>query len=217
MTLVPPQGRSDLPSGWDANTVSGTTAPTAGTPGLTVEGTGDEGLNLIGTATPGDGLAGVFINGQGDEGVTIKAIGGGTHDLWLIAASSFVSGEVILNTTTLHANGAARINQLSPLFTITSGALPTQQFVSGTAAQVSTSRDVEVHTPVTMNSLIATVATCTVALSPDNVTFSTLCVWTEPVGVAFAGSIIDVTCRVPAGWYLKLTTAQAVLGLSTYY
>lgn len=112
---------------------------------------------------------------------------------------------------------APTLGQTSPLFTITAGALPTQQFVSGTAAQVSTTRDVEVHTPVTMNSLVATIATCTVALSSDNVTFSTLCIWTEPVGVALAGTIIDAHVRVPAGWYLKYTTAQAVLGLSTYY
>lgn len=215
-----------LPPAWDANTVEGTTAPSAGTAGMTVEGTGDKGLNLIGTATPGDGLAGVYVKGRGDEGITLDSIGA---PLYILAngggAVHFFSGATVPVTmdgplqaaAALAANQSPRLSQLSPVFTTISGALATQQFVSGAAAQVSTTADVEVHTPVTMNSLIATSATCKVELSPDNTTFSTLCIWTEPVGVAFAGSIIDVSVRVPAGWYLKLTTAQAVLGLSTYY
>jgi hypothetical protein len=56
------------------------------------------------------------------------------------------------------------------------------------------------------------------ALSPDDVTYSTLAVVTEPAGVALDGTILPVKVRVPAGWYLKLTAnAQAVLGLTTYY
>ena len=183
---------------------------------MTVTGQGDKGLNLVGIATPADGLAGVFIAGQGDEGVTILSNGSGAHDLYLLGDTLHV-GQLQLDVDTTAAVGVPRLSQLSPKYTTTSGALATQQFVSGAAAQVSTTGDVEVHTPVTFNSLVATIATCTVDLSPDNTTFSTLCVWTEPVGVALAGTIHDVTCRVPAGWYLKLTVAQAVLGLSTYY
>lgn len=100
---------------------------------------------------------------------------------------------------------------------INSGALPTQAFASGVAAQILTTRDVEAHTPVTFNSTAGAAATCTVALSPDNVTYSTLAVWTEPLGVALAGTILDVAVRVPAGWYLKLTVVNAVLGATTYY
>lgn len=131
---------------------------------------------------------------------------------------TFNSGRLTAVGAATTATGVPSLNQLSPVATITSGALPTQQFVSGTAAQVSTTRDVEVHTPVTFNPGVATTATCKVELSPDNTTYSTLCTWTEPVGVALDGTILDVTCRVPAGWYLKLTVnAQAVLGLSTFY
>lgn len=108
--------------------------------------------------------------------------------------------------------------QVSAAANIAAGALPTVQLVSGTAYQPPTINDTQVHTPVTFSPGAATIATCTVALSPDNTTFSTLCVWTEPVGVVLAGTIHDVAACVPQGWYLKLTVnAQAVLGLSTYY
>lgn len=128
-----------------------------------------------------------------------------------------VGGNVLVPIATA-IGAAARISQVSPLFAITSGALPTQQLVTATGAQISTTGDVEVHTPVTFNPGVATTATCLVELSPDNVTYSALTTWTEPVGVAFAGTIHDVSVRVPAGWYLRLTVnAQAVLGLSTYY
>lgn len=114
-------------------------------------------------------------------------------------------------------NGAPQISQLSPKFTITSGALPTATLASGTAAQLSTTRDVESHTAVTFNPGVATTATCTVALSSDNTTFSTLCVVTKPVGTVFDGEIEDVVVRVPAGWYLKMTVVNATLGTTTYY
>jgi hypothetical protein len=101
---------------------------------------------------------------------------------------------------------------------ITSGALPTQQFVSGTGARLLTTRDVEAVTPVTFNPGAATTATCTVALSPDNVTYSTVGIETEPAGVALDGTVHLVKVTVPAAWYLKLTVnAQATLGLTTYY
>lgn len=110
-----------------------------------------------------------------------------------------------------------QLGQLSPFGTILTTALPTVQLVTTVGAQVSLTGDVEVHTPVTFNPGVATTATCLVELSPDNVTYSALCTWTEPVGVAFAGTIQDVSVRVPATWYLRLTTTNATLGLSTYY
>lgn len=127
-------------------------------------------------------------------------------------------GTYTLPAAATAATHAPRLNQLSPLATITSGALPTATLVSGTGAQISTSRDVETVTPVTFNPGVATTATCTVALSPDNTTYSTLGVETEPVGTVLDGTIHLVKVRVPAGWYLKLTVnAQAVLGTTTYY
>lgn len=132
-----------------------------------------------------------------------------------VQATTSVTGATVVGATSVTGGS---FPQLSPANVITSGALPTQQLVSGTGAQVSTGEDVEVHTPVTFTPGVATTATCAVALSPDGVTYSLLCTWTVPVGVALDGFVQDVTCRVPAGWFLKLTVnAQAALGLSTYY
>jgi hypothetical protein len=117
---------------------------------------------------------------------------------------------VALEFTDAAASQPALVNQVSPKGTVTSGALPTVQLVSGTGAQVSTTRDVEAHTPVT---LTAAGGTVTVALSPDNVTYSTLAVVTPGVNA----SIEDVVVRVPAGWYIKLTASSATLGVTTYY
>jgi hypothetical protein len=116
------------------------------------------------------------------------------------------------------SSAGVKLNQLSPAGTITSGALPTVQLVSGTAAQINTGRDVETHTPVTCTPTAGASATCAIAISPDDTTFSTLVTLTVPAGVALDGFILDARARVPAGWYLKLTAnAQAALGVTTSY
>lgn len=113
---------------------------------------------------------------------------------------------------------SAGSGQVSPLGTVTSGSLSTASLGSGTGAQISTVRDVETITPVTFNPGAATTATCTVELSPDNSTYSTVGIETEPAGVALDGTIHLIKARVPAGWYLRLTVnAQATLGTTTYY
>src|SRR3954469_6197416 len=64
-------------------------------------------------------------------------------------------------------------NQVSPVGTITSGALPTQTLTSGTGAQISTTRDVDTYTLWTGDAT-NNAATATVAISPDNSTYSTI-------------------------------------------
>lgn len=151
------------------------------------------------------------------------ADGAQTFRLFLGSAGQFThtwgtNGTYDLPAAAAAATNAPRLSQLSPKFTITSGALPTVQLVTATGTQISTGGDVETITPCTFNPGATTTATVTVALSPDNVTYSTLAVVTEPAGVALDGTILPVKVRVPAGWYLKLTVnAQAVLGLTTYY
>jgi hypothetical protein len=143
-------------------------------------------------------------------GIVASAVAGGPM---LIQGN----GRVVIGNAT-DVNHAVAMRQVSTRFTITAGALPTVQLVSATGAQLLTTRDVEAHTPVTFNPGVATTATCTVALSPDNVTYSALAVITKPVGTVFDGEIDDVVVSVPANWYLRLTVnAQAALGLTTYY
>ena len=125
-----------------------------------------------------------------------------------------LDGNVIFTAAT-PSTPAAR-NQLSPVGTITSGALPTVTLVSGTGAQVSTARDVETYTVVT-NDDSANVASATVALSPDNVTYSTVGVVSQVAAVNDAGAVGQlVTVRVPAGWYLKITLVHMTMGDTTY-
>jgi hypothetical protein len=100
----------------------------------------------------------------------------------------------------------------------TSGSLPTASLASGTAHQFDAVYGRHVVTSVTFTPTAGATATCTVALSADDVTFSTLWVETVPVGVALDGFVRGIAVYVPAGWWLKLTTnAQASIGTTTYY
>lgn len=156
--------------------------------------------------TFGDGTVDSANSGAGISGTPGKTI-----------VLSSLSGDVSIPGART-AVGAVSMHQVSPRFTITSGAIPSVQLVSGTGAQLGDAGDVESHTPVTFNLGVATTATVTVALSADNVTYSTLAVITKPPGTVFDGEIEDVTVRVPKGWYLKLTVnAQATLGVTTVY
>ena len=101
---------------------------------------------------------------------------------------------------------------------ITSGALPTQVFSTGVGAQVLTTREVKVVVPVTYTPTAGANATCTLALSPDNITYSTLVTTTVPLGTALDSFVEPMSFTLPAGWYAKLTVnAQATLGTATYY
>jgi hypothetical protein len=110
----------------------------------------------------------------------------------------------------------AALNQVSPKGTVVSGALSTQQLVTATGAQISTTRDVDTYTLLT-SSGTNFIATCTVALSPDNVTYSTICVPALAAAVNNVGAVaIPLTVRVPAGWYIKLTSTLFTIGVTTY-
>jgi hypothetical protein len=169
-----------------------------------------------------------------DQGALSIAVSGDAFPRWLLTSDGSDGLYFADGTVDPYASGAflaqhkvggvftLQLPQVSPVDVITSGALPTQQLVTATGAQFAVSdpipRDVETITPCTFNPGVATTATVTVALSPDNVTYSTLGIETVPVGVALDGTIHLVKVRVPAGWYIKLTVnAQAVLGLTTYY
>jgi hypothetical protein len=109
-----------------------------------------------------------------------------------------------------------KVNAVSPIGTIVSGALPTVQLVTATGAQVSTTRDVDTYTLLTSSGTNA-IATCTVALSPDNSTYSTICVPALAAAVNNVGAVaIPLSVRVPAGWYIKLTSTLFTIGVTTY-
>lgn len=100
---------------------------------------------------------------------------------------------------------------------ITSGALSTITPSTTVGQAVSATRDVFLMQICTFNPTAGAAATCVCALSPDNMTYSTLITVTVPVGVALDGTIPPIGFVVPAGWYVKFTTTNATLGTGTYY
>lgn len=106
----------------------------------------------------------------------------------------------------------AALNATSPVGTITSGSLPTVTLSTGTGAQVSTVRDVNIYVPLTGDAT-NNVATGAVALSPDNVTYSTVETFSLAAAVNNTGAIVlAANVRVPAGWYIKITTSHMAIG-----
>lgn len=127
-------------------------------------------------------------------------------------------GERLVNVgTPVNADHAANKSYVDNKATggVASGALPTIQLVSGAAQVPSTARTVTTYTSVAYNNSSAD-ATITVALSPDNSTFSTLAVVTNKTFTgAVNGNITMVTVIVPIGWAFKITTVNATLGATT--
>jgi hypothetical protein len=114
--------------------------------------------------------------------------------------------------------GLPRLNQVTAYLTITSGALPTISAASlATGTQVSTTRQTTLYIAATFTPGAAASATVTVALSPDNVTYTTLIVETVPQGVALDGFVRMLTVVVPQNWYVQVTpNAQASIAASVY-
>lgn len=165
------------------------------------------------SATAGQPL---LADGSGGAAYGTLAASQVTHAADLSSASAQVFTGPVAASAAVLAGELPRLSQVSPLFTIASGALPTVQCVTGTGRQVSLTRDVDTYTPVTYNSLISTSATLKIELSPDGSTYSILGTVSKPVGVAFAGEVGVEHVRVPAGWFIRLTATQAVLGVTTY-
>jgi hypothetical protein len=156
----------------------------------------------------------IIVTAASSNATSLAVVTRGVEGTSAAAHNSGASVNLVATTTALTT---AIVGAVSPLYAITSGALPTVTLTSGVGVQILTTRDAETVTSVTFNSTVSLGATCTVALSPDNVTYSTLAIETEPVGVGLAGTIKGIHARVPAGWYLRLSVAQAVIGTTTYF
>lgn len=99
---------------------------------------------------------------------------------------------------------------------VTSGALSTQAIVSGTAVQLSASRQVTGYSVFTGDAT-NNAASCAVALSPDNSTFSTVATVSLAAAVNNTGAIaVPITVVVPQGWYVKYTAVHGTAGTVTY-
>jgi hypothetical protein len=101
---------------------------------------------------------------------------------------------------------------------ITSGGLPNLgAWVSGTAKVNPVTRSITATVEV-VTAGTNTIATCVIALSPDNATYTTLA---TPGAVAAQNNTGATTqavqVRIPQGWYIKLTFANCTVAASIYY
>lgn len=104
----------------------------------------------------------------------------------------------------------------TPAPPITSGALPTQAIISGTAVQLSTTRQTTGYSLFTADAT-NNVASCTVALSPDNSTFSTVAAPSLAAAVNNTGAIaLMLTVVAPQGWWVKYTAVHGTAGTVTF-
>lgn len=85
-----------------------------------------------------------------------------------------------------------------------SGSLPTQVFATGVGAQASTTRTVTAYVVVTGTSAAST---CTIALSPDNSTYSNVATITPTI----TATVLTATIIIPAGWFMKCTFSNATI------
>lgn len=90
-----------------------------------------------------------------------------------------------------------------------SGTATLSAWVSGTAKQNPVAREIQTHTPVTLTS---SAGTCKIEVSPDGVTYTEL----ATVAPKVTAAVVAVVVKLPSGWYLKLTVANATLGTTTY-
>ncbi len=116
------------------------------------------------------------------------------------------------------ATSATKLSDLSSALTITSGALPnTGSWVSGTAKQNPVARQITVNVEVVCDGT-ANDATCLIAVSSDNTTYTTVA--TPGVSAAVntvGGSTSLAAVNLPAGWWIKLTLSHTTVAASVYY
>jgi hypothetical protein len=102
--------------------------------------------------------------------------------------------------------------------TITAGTLPnTGAWVSGTAKVNPVSRQVTVAVEI-VGDATNNAASCVIALSPDNSTYTTLATPSLAAAVNNTGAItMAAMVTLPEGWYIKLTLAHVTVAASIYY
>jgi hypothetical protein len=101
---------------------------------------------------------------------------------------------------------------------ITSGTLPnTGAWVSGTAKVNPVARAITVAVEV-VGDATNNIASCAIAISPDNSTYTTLATLSLAAAVNNTGAItLAAMPRLPQGWYMKLTLSHTTVAASFYY
>ena len=150
----------------------------------------------------GDDSGGVVLRSQ-DTFSEVLAVDGGVviYDAHGLNIQSGVVGQVGIATRA-----------------IVSGPLPQlEDWVSGTAQLNPLARDITVVLEVVSDGT-ANAATCAVALSPDNTTYTTVATPGVSAAVNTVGAVTQmVAVPVPVSWYLQITFADATIAASYYY
>jgi hypothetical protein len=113
----------------------------------------------------------------------------------------------------------AALSQLTSALTVTSGTLPqlAAAWVSGTVKQNPVARQIVIPLAVSGDAT-NNVATCAVAISPDDSTYTTVATISLAAAVNNTGAITVLsTVTLPAGWFIKLTLAHTTVTQSYYY
>lgn len=134
------------------------------------------------------------------------------------ASTQTFTGQVVA-AAAAGTTAVPRLSQVSSALTITSGTLPnTGAWVSGTEKVNPVARQITVNVECVFDGT-ANAATVVVAISSDNVTYTT--VGTPGVSAAIntvGGLTMLCPVTLPAGWYIKLTiAAHASVAASIYY
>ena len=135
---------------------------------------------------------------------------GATYSADLIDANGYIQKGNVLT----FLNSA---NQPQPAANAqTSGALSTTTVSSGTGKQNPAANQVTMYGVFTGDAT-NNVSTCTIALSPDNTTYSNVQVISLAAAVNNTGAIaVPITLVLPQGWYMKFTSVHGTVGTLTY-
>lgn len=139
-----------------------------------------------------------------------------------VAVLTPAAGQVFVGPVTGAAAVAAtqlpRLSQLSSALTITSGTLPnTGTWTSTTAKQNPVTRQITIAVEFVSNGT-ANAATCAIAISADNSTYTTIGTLTVSTAVNTVGALtLCDSVVLPAGWWIKLTFVQGTVAASIYY
>src|SRR5438105_4590737 len=131
-----------------------------------------------------------------------------------------LDGTITLDTTAAAAaTDFAELGQLTSALTVTAGALPqlAAAWVSTTAKQNPVARQIVIPLAITTDGT-NNAATCAVALSADNSTYTTVATVSVAAAINNLGAVTLLSSVIlPAGWYIKLTLSRTTVTQSYYY
>lgn len=159
---------------------------------------------------------GVEIHSKDNSSILTIANGGAVVEGPWLFDNSLVTVDSIVGQIGVAA--LAPFGRLTSKYTITAGALPDLgAWVSGTAKVNPVTRQITVNLEITTDGT-ANDAVCTIEISPDDATYTTLGTPGASSAVNTVGQInLLVPVTLPEGWHIKLTLDHCTVDPSIYY